>query len=145
MVFLLTLGGITLAGLCILLAVSGFQKADADVRNKYESVQSSIFQERIPVSQTDSSNGGEAEVTSELLEENPRYGKILADEEYMAQNRIYPWEASSTDEVTLCFTGDILMDDEYAIMSRLKREAEVWTKEYQKISSAFCGNRILLW
>ena len=120
MVFLLTLGGITLAGLCVLLAVSGFQKADADVRNKYESVQSSIFQERIPVSQTDSSNGGEAEVTSELLEENPRYGKILADEEYMAQNRIYPWEASSTDEVTLCFTGDILMDDEYAIMSRLK-------------------------
>lgn len=120
MVFLLTLGGITLAGLCVLLAVSGFQKADADVKNKYESVQSSIFQERIPVSQTDSSNGGEAEVTSELLEENPRYGKILADEEYMAQNRIYPWEASSTDEVTLCFTGDILMDDEYAIMSRLK-------------------------
>ena len=46
MVFLLTLGGIMLAGLCVLLAVSGFQKADADVRNKYESVQSSIFQEQ---------------------------------------------------------------------------------------------------
>ena len=120
MVFLLTLSGITLAGLCALLIVAGFQKINVDVKNKYESVQSSIFKERIPVNHTDSSNGGEAEVTSELLKENSRYGNVLSDEEYMAQNRIYPWEASSADEVTLCFTGDILMDDEYAIMSRLK-------------------------
>ena len=120
LVFLLTLGGITLAGLCALLIVAGFQKINVDVKNKYEYAQSSIFKERIPINHTDSSNGGEAEVTSKLLKENPRYGNVLADEEYMAQNRIYPWEASSGEEVTLCFTGDILMDDEYAIMSKLK-------------------------
>lgn len=127
-IFIFTLGGITLAGLCILLVIAGFQKIDVDVKNKYEYAQSSIFQERIPINHTDSSNGGEAEVTSELLKENPRYGAVLADEEYMAQNRIYPWEASSQDEVTLCFTGDILLDDEYAIMSKLKGRGGVLTE-----------------
>ena len=102
MIFLLTLGGITLAGLCILLVVAGFQKANVDVKNKYESAQSSIFKERVPINHTDSSNGGEAEVTSELLKENPRYGNVLADEEYMAASPkwhrcIFPaaWKAHS--------------------------------------------------
>ena len=48
-----------------------------------------------------------------------RYGAILADEEYMKANRIFPWESASEDEVTFGFVGDILFDDEYAIMANL--------------------------
>lgn len=48
-----------------------------------------------------------------------RYGDVLADEEYMKENRIFARESRSEDEVTFGFTGDILFDDEYAIMANL--------------------------
>lgn len=54
-------------------------------------------------------------------EEVSRYGAELADEEYRKVNRIYAWEADSEDEVTIGFIGDILFDDEYAIMANLLR------------------------
>lgn len=50
-----------------------------------------------------------------------RYGDILADPEYMKENKIYAREAASKDEVTIGFAGDILMDDSYAIMANLKK------------------------
>lgn len=51
--------------------------------------------------------------------EKTRYADELADMEYRKTNRIYAWEGSSTDEVTIGFVGDILLDDEYAIMANL--------------------------
>lgn len=51
--------------------------------------------------------------------EKTRYADELADMEYRKMNRIYAWEGSSTDEVTIGFVGDILLDDEYAIMANL--------------------------
>lgn len=53
--------------------------------------------------------------------ENARYAGELADMEYRKENRIYAWEASREDEVTIGFVGDILFDDEYAIMANLLR------------------------
>jgi len=47
---------------------------------------------------------------------NTRYGEVLADEAYMKENRIVPWQAKDKEEVTLGFTGDILLDDAYAVM-----------------------------
>lgn len=52
-------------------------------------------------------------------DEMSRYGDVLQDPEYMKENRIIPWEASREDVVTLGFVGDILLDDEYAIMANL--------------------------
>lgn len=49
-----------------------------------------------------------------------RYGAVLEDEEYLAQNNIYPKETGSDDQVTLGFVGDLLFDDEYAIMSKVR-------------------------
>lgn len=59
-----------------------------------------------------------AEAVGEPEEEvsNTRYGAVLADEAYMKENRIVPWQAGSKEEVTLGFTGDILLDDAYAVM-----------------------------
>ncbi|MCR5502458.1 MAG: CapA family protein [Lachnospiraceae bacterium] len=51
---------------------------------------------------------------------NP-YADELADPDYMLENRIYTLPAVSPDEVTLSFTGDILFDDEYAVMATLKQ------------------------
>lgn len=119
LVFVVTLGGVVLAGLAVLLVVAAFRKIDSDTKSKYEAAQSSIFKEKTEVLHTDSASGGEAEITSELLRENPRYGAVLEDEEYMAQHRIHAWEAASKDEVTFCFTGDLLFDDEYAVMATL--------------------------
>lgn len=48
-----------------------------------------------------------------------KYGAELADKEYLKENRILPWEAADGDEVTIGFVGDILFDDEYAIMASL--------------------------
>lgn len=50
-----------------------------------------------------------------------RYGDQLADVEYRKANRIYAWEADREDEVIIGFVGDILFDDEYAIMANLLR------------------------
>ena len=48
-----------------------------------------------------------------------RYGAVLQDPGYMKENHIIPWEGSREDVVTLGFVGDILLDDEYAIMANL--------------------------
>lgn len=62
----------------------------------------------------------EAETLAEASESS-RYAGELADEEYRKANRIYAWEADSEEEITIGFIGDILFDDEYAIMANLLR------------------------
>lgn len=52
-------------------------------------------------------------------EEMSRYGAVLADPEYMASEHIYAMPNRKEGIVTLGFAGDILMDDEYAIMANL--------------------------
>lgn len=48
-----------------------------------------------------------------------RYGDVLQDAEYMEENHIIPWEGNEEGVVTLGFVGDILLDDEYAILANL--------------------------
>lgn len=48
------------------------------------------------------------------------YGDVLADPEYMAANNIYARPNKTEGVVTLGFAGDILFDDEYAMMAHLK-------------------------
>lgn len=45
------------------------------------------------------------------------YADILADSAYMLENRIYSKEPAVAGEARLCFAGDILFDDEYAVMA----------------------------
>ncbi len=45
------------------------------------------------------------------------YADILADSTYMVENRIYAKEPTVAGEVKLCFAGDVLFDDEYAVMA----------------------------
>lgn len=50
------------------------------------------------------------------VEKMGRYDAVLADPEYMAAENIYSLPGHNEGIVTLGFAGDILMDDEYAIM-----------------------------
>lgn len=58
------------------------------------------------------------EVAAEPSEEpSSPYAEILADNTYMLENRIYVKDPSTAGEIRLCFAGDILFDDEYAVMA----------------------------
>ena len=64
----------------------------------------------------------------ETQEDNSRYGKELADEEYCLQNRIYAMEAASEEEVVLAFAGDVSFAEGYANMGALaQRGGDIFT------------------
>lgn len=53
--------------------------------------------------------------------DNSRYGAVLSDPEYMEANHIYAKSNKTEGIVSLGFAGDILFDDEYAMMANLLR------------------------
>lgn len=55
----------------------------------------------------------------EIITVNDKYTDILNDSDYMTENNIYAKEAADPDEVTITFAGDILFDDQYAVMARV--------------------------
>lgn len=57
------------------------------------------------------------EQVSEILDANEEYLDILNDPEYMAENNIYAKDAKEPDRITITFAGDILFDENYAVMS----------------------------
>lgn len=52
--------------------------------------------------------------------ETSRYGDILSNPERMKEEHIYIRDAVTSDEITLLFAGDILFDDGYSPMARLR-------------------------
>mgnify|MGYP002626461882 CR=1 FL=1 len=66
-----------------------------------------------------------ADDTSAETEDTPadtsKYGAVLADAAYMEENGIYALPAAREESVTLRFAGDILFDDEYAVMATIKQ------------------------
>ena len=55
-----------------------------------------------------------------------KYADILADSEYMRENRIYAKETAEDGKVTFVFAGDILFDPGYSIMAKmLQREGGI--------------------
>ena len=55
----------------------------------------------------------------EIITVNDKYTDILSDTDYMVENNVYAKEAADPDEVTITFAGDILFDDQYAVMARV--------------------------
>ena len=53
--------------------------------------------------------------------DDSKYGKLLKDANQMKENNIYTKDTSSEEQVTLLFGGDILFDDSYAVMNRLRQ------------------------
>ena len=75
------------------------------------------FVEAIPETLTEGSDHDVIEgVTSEAVS---RYDELRNMPDYLAENNIYFKDAINEDEVSLGFVGDILFDDEYAVMAAL--------------------------
>lgn len=121
MSFLLTLSLVILAGLGGMLVYSGTAGRDSAHFRKMEAA------ENPQPGETAEENRFQAlwEAVPESVEtlapaETSRYGAILADPEAMAAQNIYSLPNRKEGIVTLGFAGDILFDDEYAIMASLK-------------------------
>lgn len=65
-------------------------------------------------------NVTEEEQIDEILSANDKYADILNNPEYMVENNVYAKDAASPDQVTITFAGDILFDENYMIMERVK-------------------------
>lgn len=55
----------------------------------------------------------------EIITANDKYADILNDPDYMVENNIYAKDAANPDVVTITFAGDILFDENYAVMARV--------------------------
>lgn len=121
-VFALTLGIVLLLGLLVIAGTKILMKSDKGQGQRQEQ------EEATPVTDNEVQSlwekvldeGPEVKETAAVAETS-RYAQELADSEYRKANRIYAWEAEKEEEVTIGFVGDILLDDEYAIMSNLLR------------------------
>lgn len=123
-IFAVTLSIVILLGLLVIAAIklgpfakepvpeAPVSQGEEESRAAEEKKESSIW-ENVP--------GDPETVEAAAVPEASRYGDQLADTEYRKANRIYAWEADREDEVTIGFVGDILFDDEYAIMANLLR------------------------
>ncbi len=63
----------------------------------------------------------EKQAVNEIKKENNKYADILADNDYMVKNHIYAKQGKSDRQITMTFAGDILFDQHYSVMSRLKQ------------------------
>lgn len=61
----------------------------------------------------------------EILTVNDKYTDVLNDAEYMIENNLYAKDASDSETVTITFAGDILFDENYAIMTRVVGNNEI--------------------
>lgn len=126
-VFGLTLGTVLLLGLLLIAGARLLTKSEEKQEPKQD-----LDQEREAEASASDSKG--QTLWEKVMDEEPevketaaaavvssRYAEELADEEYRKENRIYAWEASGEEKVTIGFIGDILFDDEYAIMANLLR------------------------
>ena len=59
------------------------------------------------------------ELIEEIITVNDKYAYVLNDPEYMIENNIYAKDAAAQEQVTVTFAGDILFDDNYAVMARV--------------------------
>ena len=129
LVFFVTLSLVILTGMAGILTYKALQEkrsgteqsvpvsADTDTRKQdTEGISWEKIPEGVTKRQASEESYGEK---GEGDNANTRYGAELADEEYMKANRILAWESSSKEEVAFGFVGDILLDDEYAIMANL--------------------------
>ena len=67
----------------------------------------------------DGNQSSEQMQIKEIIQINDKYADVLNDPEYMIENNIYVKDASKPGQVTVTFAGDILFDENYAIMGKV--------------------------
>lgn len=100
-------------GMAIMASLKGEGSAGSHAEDADAEDDSHFFWEKIPENEAEEASSSEVHTS--------RYGDQFSDAQYMKDNRILAWEGSDSDTVTFGFVGDILLDDEYAIMANLLR------------------------
>lgn len=118
-VFGITLGGVLILGFVLLFC---FGKVKLPQTENDSEPEFFSLTEAIPepvVTEENSEIVTEQEVLG-ANSTNSKYGDVIRDEDYLRDNNIFVQEGATRDSVTLGFCGDILFDDEYAVMASLK-------------------------
>lgn len=122
-VFFLTLLIMLSLGIAGILLLKLFSKESGDnkglAQGAYAQEAIHLIPESISESLVEKEEIGIGEETGAEPQMPSRYAEELSDADYMKANKIFPWEGNNADKVTIGFIGDILMDDEYAIMANL--------------------------
>lgn len=119
LIFLTTLAIVVVAGVSVMLlymkhsedavTMSGEKKRE-ETEQEGEHVLDALW-ESIPEETVEEGNGTAG----------GKYDDILSDPEYMKANRIYEKQGKKEGVISFGFAGDILFDDEYAMMANLLR------------------------
>lgn len=110
--FLITLAIVIGVGMTVIVAIT----LPKYIRlHKNEEISFISFVEAIPETLVSDEN----EIVEEV--DNSKYGKVIVDAEYLKQNNIFVKEGNEEDVISLAFCGDILFDDDYAVMAALKQ------------------------
>lgn len=113
--FFLTLAIVVGVGMVIVLCISLPRYLKA---HKTEEFSLCSFVEAIPETLTED-NGISLPDNEEPAEAESKYDDLRNYPDYLAENNIFFKDAHKEGEVTLGFTGDVLFDDEYAVMAAL--------------------------
>ena len=113
-VSVLVIGGMGMLGYCAItgrLSGESVEEQEENVPKTDEETQSAFafLWEAIP----------QEETMTEEEEDTSRYGALLADEEAMKAGNVYAMPNREEGVVSLGFAGDVLLDDEYAVMANL--------------------------
>ena len=113
-VSVLVIGGMGMLGYCVItgrLSGESVEEQEENVPKTDEETQSAFafLWEAIP----------QEETMTEEEEDTSRYGALLADEEAMKAGNVYAMPNREEGVVSLGFAGDVLLDDEYAVMANL--------------------------
>lgn len=126
-IFLVTLSLVLGVGLSVMLIYSGFsdkESVSSDPVSEKESMKSDSSNAEASMWETIPEELTEDTIKDREEKDDSRYGDVLSDPEYMAANRIYEKPNKTDGIVTVGFAGDILFDDEYAIMANLLRRGK---------------------
>ena len=114
--FFLTLAIVVGVGMVIVLCISLPRYLKA---HKTEEFSLSSFVEAIPETLTENNGISLPDNAEEPTEAESKYDDLRNYPDYLAENNIFFKDAHKEGEVTLGFTGDVLLDDEYAVMAAL--------------------------
>lgn len=109
MPFFVTLCMVTAAGIAGLAVYQW-------VMEPAQTVDNSHFQLAREIVESGDAEAEEIQI-EEILAVNNKYADVLNDPDYMVENNIYAKDAVSPEQVTITFAGDILFDENYAVMA----------------------------
>ena len=122
-VFLLTLALTIGIGVIILLGywalAGGFDRAGEEEPDRGETLETSAdSQAWAPVAETAIQETAPPE--PETTAADSRYGALLADPERCLEENVFARQTADPGEISFVFAGDILFDDQYAVMASLR-------------------------